>query len=213
MKFNELRETWQSQDGNETIPINVSTISKLIRREERYWNFILLRRDIGEILAGLLASLAFLYGAVFKDIFWLFPMVLASLFVCGFFIVDRARQRKRQPSQDQPLVEFIEKSIAQNDHQIWLLRNIMWWYLLPLGISMLIFLGSCLFSLLQDGLATSIDYWALAFIIAIASAAIMFFWWIYSLNQRAVKRELLPRKKALKDLLDEYLATGESEAQ
>ncbi len=52
-------------------------------------------------------------------------------FVGVFMLVDRWRQRRRRPAHDGTLRACTEASLAEVEHQIWLLRNIFWWYLLP----------------------------------------------------------------------------------
>ena len=49
-------------------------------------------------------------------------------------------RHKRRPSEpDEPLLETVQESLTQVEHQIWLLRNVFWWYLLPFTISILAF--------------------------------------------------------------------------
>ena len=49
-------------------------------------------------------------------------------------------RHKRKPSEPgDPLLESVKESLTQVEHQIWLLRNVFWWYLLPFTISILAF--------------------------------------------------------------------------
>ena len=68
-------------------------------------------------------------------------MVPALVWVAGFLLADRLRHPRRPPDPGEPLVRCVEASLAQVEHQIWLLRNVGWWYLLPLAVPMLAFVG------------------------------------------------------------------------
>ena len=49
-------------------------------------------------------------------------------------------RHKQTPSDpDEPLLSCVKDSLAQVEHQIWLLRNVFWWYLLPSAIPLLAF--------------------------------------------------------------------------
>jgi hypothetical protein len=63
-----------------------------------------------------------------------------SFLFVPFAEVDRPaafRAARQRPS----LRSSIERSLAQVEHQIWLLRNIFWWYLMPPGAAMTIWLA------------------------------------------------------------------------
>jgi hypothetical protein len=41
----------------------------------------------------------------------------------------RHLQKPNEP--DEPLLQCVKNSLTQMEDQIWLLRNVLWWYLLP----------------------------------------------------------------------------------
>ena len=55
--------------------------------------------------------------------------------IAGFMLADRVRHKRRPPVPSEPLRQCVESSLAEVEHQIWLLRNVLWWYLLPLALS------------------------------------------------------------------------------
>jgi hypothetical protein len=50
-------------------------------------------------------------------------------------VLDRRRHPQKPPEPGEPLVKTVQDSLNQVDHQIWLLRNVAWWYLLPPGLA------------------------------------------------------------------------------
>src|SRR5205814_272176 len=98
----------------------------------------------------------------------------------------------------------IEHSLAQVEHQIWLLRNIFWWYLLPPFAAMTIFPAHRAWQSRDDGLPALAEFAAVAFVFALVA------WFIYWLNQYAVRKDLEPRRKELQTLLKSLNEPGEA---
>ncbi len=204
MKFDELKKAWQGQDAGRKVQIDTEALAKLIRREQANWSSLLLRRDLLEVAICCLVIPFCLYSAIKMDLFTMYLVAGGALFVALFFIVDRLLQRNRQPHEDQPLVEFITQSIDQNDHQIWLLRNVFWWYLLPPGIGIAVVLGDSLYIFLVTDGPSQFRIWAVLYLAAVALGCVLIYRWVYRRNQRAVRDDLLPRKQELSDLLDMF---------
>jgi hypothetical protein len=55
------------------------------------------------------------------------------VWIAGFMTIDRLRQRQRQPAAGDALRSHLEHSLDGMKHQIWWLRSVFWWYLLPPG--------------------------------------------------------------------------------
>ena len=63
----------------------------------------------------------------------------AITWVIGFILVDRIRHKQQPSEPGEPLLDCVKVSLTQVEHQIWLLRNVFWWYLLPFTIAILAF--------------------------------------------------------------------------
>jgi len=201
MTFDELRHAWQAQDCRARVSVDPAALTKLIRREQRSWGHMILRRDVLEVTVAFLMIPVCVYWAIAESLPPMFLAAGAMLFVGGFFVVDRILQRPRRPRESHPLFDFIKRSIDQADHQIWLLRNVFWWYLLPPAIGIAAVLGYVTYLVLEDGLSSRAHLWAVLFIIGVAVLNALAIWGVYILNQRAVRKELLPRKLELEELL------------
>ncbi len=203
MTFDELQKTWQSQESSFKLRIDSDVLFKEVRRNKKHFESAVFWRDVREIAAGTFAILGFLGFSVFFFYRGLtlvaLGSVLAALFVLWvvlFFIADRVVQRKRHPSRDKSLTACIEDSLAQVNHQIWLLKNVFWWYLLPPGIGVVILSGTMVWQIYAVVKPVLIELLENLTLVALV------FWGVYLLNQRAVRKDLMPRKVELESLLN-----------
>jgi hypothetical protein len=125
-----------------------------------------------------------------------YPAIPGLLWIAAFMTADRMRQRKRQAGPADSLVRGVESSLAEVEHQIWLLRNVHWWYLLPLTIPILAFFVQVFWQV--PGAAVWESAVATSFGAAIVGGV---FAWIYRLNQAAVRATLEPRRQELASML------------
>jgi hypothetical protein len=85
--------------------------------------------------------------------------------------------------------------MAQVEHQIWLLRHVLWWGLLPLAFSVLPFVGQVAWQGRSGG-------WGTALVVSsVVAFVVIVFAGVYWLNQYAVRCELEPRRRELETLL------------
>ena len=104
--------------------------------------------------------------------------VPAMIWVGGFILVDRKRHPQKPGEPGKPLLESVKESLTQVEHQIWLLRNVFWWYLLPFTISGLAFFAHVAWSSRSlGGLA------ALIFFVILVGFSFALDSFIYYLNQ------------------------------
>jgi len=197
MTFDELQETWQSQQSSFKIKIDSDHLLKEIQRNKKDFEYTVLWRDLREIVAGFAVAIFFLYHGLKSDI-W--PLLLLAFLWAGvvvFLIADRVIQKKKKPRFGDSLVDCIQSSLANVKHQVWLLRNVLWWYLLPPGIGIVIFTGSVVLKIIQKkGLVHT-----LLFPFAYLGGCFLLFLGIYYLNQWAVRKYLTPREEELEHLL------------
>ena len=194
MTFDELQEKWQSQQRGFTLTIDSDMLLKEIKRNKKYFESVVYSRDIRE--AGVAIAMFLFFGYVgLQDNFW--PSLLLALlvlFIAVFLIADRIVQKRKRPKTSQSLSGCIQASLHEVNHQIWLLKNVFWWYLLPPFAGMAIFVGYVAWDA-RDHLG-----WFM-FDITSMVAVILLVWFIYRLNQKAVREDLFPLKQELEDLL------------
>ena len=195
MSFDELQKKWQSHDHGTLKNFDAGLLLNEVRHNQRALEAAVFRRDCVESGLGVLMTCFWGYGAIYWGEWGWAITAIGCLFVGTFIVVDRWVQRRRRPASDSTLISVIRISLDQINHQIWLLRNIFWWYLTPLGIGLLAFFAPLLWKNpngglnQQNGLGISV------------LVCLLVFWGVYYLNQIAVKRSFIPRREELETLL------------
>jgi hypothetical protein len=195
MNFEQLQNQWRQQTEGESIMVNTDILLKEIRRNKHYFDAMIFWRDVRE--AGIAFILFFVFfhaGIKFQTWTW-YVMSAGCLFITAFLVIDRYLQKFKKTKNDNSLLACIEISLLQVKHQIWLLKNVFWWYLFPIaaggllvGGHMAFIMNDTLTAILKDFSGDVLIWGGLGLVI----------WWI---NQCAVKTDLVPRKEELEELL------------
>jgi CubicO group peptidase (beta-lactamase class C family) len=195
MNFEELQKAWQATTPATRITISTEALLKEVRRNQQQFWATIFRRDAREVVVIFLMALYFGYHGLWQNNWTLILIALGCFFVCSFFIVDRVIQHKKRPISSDALKACIETSLNQVDHQIWLLKNILWWYLMPCVLPLGISVGVSFWHSRHDG-ASAVAGW-----IGYILFGVFIYWGVYWLNQFAVRKTLMPRRRDLEGLL------------
>jgi hypothetical protein len=194
MNFDKLQKQWQSQPGGFKLRIDADVLLKEVQRNKESFKSSIFWRDVREAGGSLILAPVFSYFAIKSNSWSLHFPAMACVFVGAFMIIDRIIQKRKLPYLGYSLTDCIEISLTQVEHQIWLLKNIFWWYLLPFTI------GVSIFWVHVWWLARSAS-WTWFFIGGCFVGMFVLDICVYYLNQRAVRKDLLPRKQELEQLL------------
>ena len=198
MTFDELQKTWQSEQPCPKLTIDSDILLKQVRRNKKSFESAIFWRDVREVGVAFILFIYFLYSGI-KDNLWpLSLLAILFLWISVFMVADRIIQKRRRSHLSDSLFNCTKTSLAQINHQVWLLKNVLWWYLSPPGVGVLIWFSYCGLMVIMSK-NPSLGY--LLFILACIVGTILLFWGIYWLNQRAVRKELVPRKQELEQLL------------
>jgi len=196
MNTDTLKEAWRAQSSQTRLTIDADLLVKEVRRNERAFNATIFWRDVREVAVCLVMVPLWFYLGARDSLPWTWYLeVPALLWVAGFMLVDRWQHKQRPPEPGEPLGRRVEGSLARVGHQIWLLRNVLWWYLLPPGLAILPFFSQCAWEARSGG------WWAALIIAGMVAVEVLVFAGVYWLNQRAVRSELEPRRRELEALL------------
>jgi CubicO group peptidase (beta-lactamase class C family) len=196
MNPDELKKMWQTQTSPGRLTIDADVLLRQLERNKQHFEALIFWRDTREVGVALLLVPVILWMGVKGPFPWTFFLTIpAMLWVAGFMLADRLLQKRRQPRPGDPLRDCLERSLAQVEHQIWLLRNMFWWYLLPPGAAMAAFFGHLSWLTWAGG-------WPARLIMAGVIAVItLVLWGVYRLNQNCVRKELEPRRDELSALI------------
>jgi hypothetical protein len=187
--LDDLKTKWQSQSGItqdrfEKIGSKVSGSSGLLQRK-------IFHRDMAETAAAVLVICFFLPGVLYstnaieRTAFGI--AILGALIIP--FVLWWGRRRKPIVLSASNFRDFVQIEISFLERQIFLLRNVAWWYILPCYICMEMLFVSALHS---NRHAT---IWGTALFVTFTTAFMVYVWWI---NQ-------VGRKKYLEPLLRYYV--------
>jgi hypothetical protein len=196
MNPDSFKQAWQTQTSQIRLTINAELLLKEVRRNQRQFTATIFWRDVREVGVGLLMVPLWLYLGVKHSLPWTwYLMVPALLLVVGYMLADRVRHKRQRLEPGEPLHQHVESSLAQLEHQIWLLQNVLWWCLLPLIVPMLAFFGQVAWQVRTGGWWTALLLAGeVAFVVIVVAG-------VYWLNQIAVRSELAPRRQELEALL------------
>jgi hypothetical protein len=160
-------------------------------------------RDLVELGTAVAMAAGLAWMGTLAPVRW--PWIGAAagcLAVAAVFVVERWRAAR--PARSTTVRAELAHAVAAADHQIALLRSVLWWYLLPIaGVVLLILTGTVLGARAE----MPAEKWAqarfvilggVAVCVPVIAAAYYGVWW---LNQRAVTNTLAPHRAALADLL------------
>ena len=196
MNLDDARALWSSD--NEPTDTDMSTQSlsqsellQQVKAQSAAFDRRVRQRDWTESVTAVAVSVFFGWLA------WHDPSTLvtagALLVVAGsaliFVRLRYARTRFADPPANEPVRQRLERERAKVDAQIRLLSSVLWWYIAPL------LAGLLLMTVGDNGWSAFTFVYGTG---AIAGAAA-----IYVMNQRAVARDLRPRRAKLSRLLDQ----------
>ncbi|MBX7165780.1 MAG: hypothetical protein K1X74_05475 [Pirellulales bacterium] len=199
MEPDAYQQAWREQASQMRFAIGADLLLQEVQRNQQHFHTLIWLRDAREIITCLLLlPVWFILGATIS-LPWTWYLMVPTLFgVPVFMWLDRRRHPQSPNLAGETLVHGVESSLTQVEHQIWLLRNVLWWYLLPFLIPMLAF-----FAHVSWDVAVATHHWLtgvvfgtllLVFVLAINS-------YVYYLNQAAVRKVLEPRRQELLALL------------
>jgi hypothetical protein len=195
VNFEDLQNTWRSQDAGATVTINVDVLLKEVRRNERQLRATIFWRDVREVGAALALAAYFAYQSLHHHQWAEWVVAAACLWVGAFMGADRLIQRRKQPAISDSLKTCVETSLHQVNHQIWLLKNVLWWYLLPPAMALGVLISYWGWQARDSGVTALVVWVISALVIGLV------YWGIYRLNQSAVRKHLEPRREELETLL------------
>ena len=196
MTLDKFQRAWKSTAGQTTVRIDTEFLAQAVQKSHRGFQSTINGRDLPEVGISVLLLIYWVYKGLTTTMPWTWWLTVPALiWVAGFILVDRKRHPQRPGEPGEPLKFYAKESLTQVEHQIWLLRNVFWWYLLPFCISMMAFFLHVSWNTSSSwvGFSFSVVFW-IVFVFVIYGA-------VYWLNQYAVRKTLEPRRQDLLKLV------------
>jgi CubicO group peptidase (beta-lactamase class C family) len=190
------QKAWHAQSSQTRVTVAGDLLLKEVQRSQRNFRATVFHRDFREVVVGLLMLPSWFYLGHRMGLPWTWWLgVPAITWVILFIVVDRIRHKQPSSEPGEPMLDCVNVSLVQVEHQIWLLRNVLWWYLLPFTIAILAFFT-------QVAWLRHSGFWpgTLALAPLVLFVAVLY-GFVYYLNQRAVRCQLEPRREELLTLL------------
>ncbi|MCC9641367.1 hypothetical protein LOC71_03705 [Rhodopirellula sp. JC740] len=207
MSLDKFQRAWKADASQLKVTFDSDLLSQTVQQSDDRFRTMIFWRDVREVGTALFLIpiwFALGIGLSLPWSWWLTVPVL--LWIAGFLLIDRKRNPKSPSEPGQPLLFYAREALDQVEHQVWLLRNVFWWYLLPFTVSLMAFWGH----LAWDMTGT----WWGSCLITTPLAAFLFYVYrrIYWLNQDAVRDQLLPRQEQLRKLVGSLESDTEADA-
>ena len=196
MTLDDYQQAWQAEAAHKRVTLDADLLLKEVQRSHGALRSTIFWRDLREVAVALLLLPVWFVLGDMLELPWTWYLTVAALvWLAGFVLVDRRRHPQRPSEPGEPLLHYVKESLTQVEHQIWLLRNVFWWYLLPFSISIMAFF-------LHVAWQSSGVWWEFAVSATVSSVfLVVLYGSIYRLNQRAVRVQLEPRRQELLRLI------------
>jgi hypothetical protein len=192
-----LKQAWQTQSSPRRLTIDAELLLREVQRNQQHFSTTIFWRDVREVGVALVMIPVWVFLGVRFHLPWAWYFTApVLLWIAVFMLVHRMRYKQQPHASGESLRQRLENSLAQVEHQIWLLRNVLWWYLLPPALSILAWFGQVAWLGRSDGWLTALVFGFGTLVVALVFVC------IYWLNQEAVRSCLEPRREELKALLE-----------
>lgn len=203
MKLDLYQQAWRADAARTRVTIDTESLAKEVQRSQRNFQSMIFLRDVREAGISLFMIPVWFVMGIAMSLPWTWYLTIPALiWVAGFILVDRRRHPQRSSDPGEPLLYYAKESLTQLEHQIWLLRNVFWWYLLPFCLSLMAFFVQVSWNTSRGGFGFVLAATFLGLFLLVIYGA------VYLLNQYVVRNQLEPRRQDLLKLVDSLEGEG-----
>jgi hypothetical protein len=193
MNDDELKKLWQQQPLRDP-PLSPAQVMAAMQSKTTQLRRTLLARDVRELLACVIVGVIFgiYYFTERAPVTRLGALITVAGAIFIAWKILHARRTSPAAKPDATVVESLRAELHSVRTQSQLLRSVLWWYLLPLAVGVLVFVWGRPFNNLVSDLVFRVGF-------TLVTLALDVF--IYRLNQRAVSKQFVPLEAQLESLL------------
>lgn len=186
MKLDDLKAPWREKQRQ--LDPQVDHVIKAVRAGMSSFDRTIGLRDLRETLVAIGIAVWFGYSFIQHDR-WIAKIGAAMVVAASVMIVvvlNWTRLKGQVARPGRTLRDYCADELNRVDRQIWLLRNINWWYTGPIFVGIIV-------EMLGIMAPASLLIFALTILFPMA-------WFIHWLNQHAVNSQLMPLREELADV-------------
>lgn len=207
MEPDQFQQAWRAHSSQTRVAFDADALLKELQRSQQEFQSTIFGRDVREVGVSLVMIPMWLAMGIWMSLPWTWYLTIPALiWVAGFILADRRRYPQRPSDPGEPLLFYVKESLAQTEHQIWLLRNVFWWYLLPFCLSIMAFFLQVAWNKSSDRLEFAFSAGASGLFLLVVYGG------VYFLNQYAVRKQLEPRRQELLKLIASLESDASDEA-
>ncbi|HEX6047906.1 MAG TPA: hypothetical protein VFZ21_01510 [Gemmatimonadaceae bacterium] len=197
MTLDDAKVDWDAQTPVWTL--SDDDVLALVRSEARRFDRRIRLRDWREMIAGGVGVALIAPVAVNGNTLTRLGVAVLIVGFIGIAIkLHRARRVRGADRTDAPVAEMLRAERAKVEAQIRLLESVLWWYLAPIAIGVVM-----VFAGLDGPTWTTLGYAAVVGVMA---------WWIRRLNAYAARERLYPHRDELTRLLAQVSPATDADA-
>ncbi|HUP77156.1 MAG TPA: hypothetical protein VM260_01255 [Pirellula sp.] len=152
MSLDKCQQAWKAEASKVQVTFDADWLLNEVQHLHSAFRSMIFWRDVREVGMSLVMIPLWFAMGIGMSLPWTWYLTVpALLWIAGFMLVDRRRHPQRSGDPGEPLLYYVKESLAQVEHQIWLLRNVFWWYLLPPSLSLMAFFIQWIGSRSGDG--------------------------------------------------------------
>ncbi|MCG6157525.1 hypothetical protein [Rubinisphaera margarita] len=197
MNSDDYQKAWQSTAAQPQMTVDFGALLKFLQQNQRSMQAEMLFDETSTVGTLLLLVPIWVYLGLTTGSPWTwYLMVPAMMGSIGFLLFARRVQNESHPEPGDSLVQCTRESLNMIDHQIWLQRNQLWWYELPMAIP--IFIAMVHIAYLKTG------NWGEALFDVNAAVLVLFvaiFVMLHFITQRVLQTHYEPKRRELDELL------------
>ena len=209
MPPDDFQRAWQQQSSRTQVKVDAELLLQEVQRSEKDFQNTIYYRDTREIIVAILMiPVTIIMGYVIELPWTWYLGIPSSLWVAGFMFAYRIRNKQDSGEPDEPLLSSVKRSLNAQENQIWLLSNVLWWYILPPLCAMLPFFAQVTWQdaeNLRDAMVRA------PFFFLLASFVLAVFYFVYRVNIQCVEQQLKPRREELRKILNNFQDESEGE--
>ena len=196
MNDQELKDLWRKQKMEPVPPVDARAQIEAMRNKMSELHTTLNARNVGELAAcGFVIIVFSVYFFIFRHpVTRIGDLIVISGCLLAAWKFIESRRRAPRPDAAAPMAHWLKQERERVHHEAELLRTVLWWYILPIG------------------LGTNVFFWGLPVPlvakIGFTGVATLMYVWIYRRNQTARRNKLIPVQDELEALLRQESQAG-----